>query len=200
MPTMKIVTLFSMLHLFTFLSFAQTFPLSNMEATRWVKEGEWNNGWNITPHKSINCTEFQQQYHKNKDVWDRVFHFLANNDLSTLSIGKHSIIDNSCWAIVSEYTPKNLEEGNIESHRKFIDLQYVIRGKEYMGIAKRANVRNEYNEKKDVAFYNSKKIKYYSADNNTFFLFFPSDIHQPSVCKKQTNDINRKIVIKVEYL
>ncbi|WP_262717670.1 YhcH/YjgK/YiaL family protein [Bacteroides uniformis] len=55
-------------------------------------------------------------------------------------------------------------------------------------------------QKKDVAFYTSSRIKHYSADAGSFFLFFPSDIHQPSVRGKGELVKSRKIVIKIEYV
>ena len=51
-----------------------------------------------------------------------------------------------------------------------------------------------------VAFYTSSRIKHYSADAGSFFLFFPSDIHQPSVRGKGELVKSRKIVIKIEYV
>lgn len=179
---------------------AQTTPeWTSGNANKWMKSNVWTNGWNISPHKSVNATEFADQYHKNKEVWDAAFRFLAGNDLEQLSVGEHIICEGRCWATVSEYTPKEEEKGNIESHRRFIDLQYTLRGNEKMGLAKEAEVRQEYNSKRDVAFYTSTKIKYYPAAANCFFLFFPSDIHQPSVRNKGELTDSRKIVIKIEY-
>ena len=51
-----------------------------------------------------------------------------------------------------------------------------------------------------AAFYTSSRIKHYSADAGSFFLFFPSDIHQPSVRGKGELVKSRKIVIKIEYV
>lgn len=179
---------------------AQTTPeWTSGNAKKWMKSNVWTNGWNISPHKSVNATEFADQYHKNKEVWDAAFRFLAGNDLEQLSVGEHIICEGRCWATVSEYTPKEEEKGNIESHRRFIDLQYTLRGNEKMGLAKEAEVRQEYNSKRDVAFYTSTKIKYYPATADCFFLFFPSDIHQPSVRNKGELTDSRKIVIKIEY-
>lgn len=93
-----------------------------------------------------------------------------------------------------------MEKGNIESHLRFVDLQYVLWGNEKMGLASDVEVRQAYNSKKDVAFYTSSRIKHYSADAGSFFLFFPSDIHQPSVRGKGELVKSRKIVIKIEYV
>lgn len=156
--------------------------------------------WPVPPHESVNVIEFKNQYHKNKDIWDAAFHFLANNDLEQLPVGNYVIIQGKCWATVSEYIPKEVEKGNIESHRRFIDLQYTLWGNEKMGLAQDVKVRMDYNAERDVAFYTSPNIKYYPAGKDNFFLFFPSDIHQPSVRGKGEVIESRKIVIKIEYI
>lgn len=170
------------------------------DSKKWIKSNVWSNGWNVSPHKSVNATEFASQYHKNKTVWDAAFRFLASHNLDELTIGNHVILEGKCWATVSEYIPKEEDKGNIESHRRFIDLQYTLRGNEKMGLARDVKVRQEYNSQRDVAFYTSTKIKYYPADADSFFLFFPSDIHQPSVRGKGDAMKSRKIVIKIEYI
>lgn len=180
---------------------AQTSPVWTAgNAKKWMKSEAWSNGWTVSPHKSVNAVEFASQYHKNKDVWDAAFRFLAEHDLEALPIGNHVILEGKCWVTVSEYIPKEVEKGNIESHLRFVDLQYVLWGNEKMGLASDAEVRQEYNSQRDVAFYNSSRIKYYPADAGSFFLFFPSDIHQPSVRGKGELVKSRKIVLKIEYI
>ena len=138
---------------------AQTRPeWTSGNAKKWMKSAVWSNGWTVSPHKSVNAVEFACQYHKNKDVWDAAFRFLAEHDLESLSIGNHGILEGICWATVSEYIPKEVEKGNIESHLRFVDLQYVLWGNEKMGLASDVEVRQAYNSKKDVAFYTSSRI------------------------------------------
>lgn len=169
-------------------------------AKKWVEKKEWSNGLTITPHKSVNIIKFADQYHKNKEMWDNIFRFLKENDLTTIANGQYNIEKDKCWITVSEYFPKTLNTGNIESHRRFIDLQYVVYGNEKMGLVKHgAVVRMPYNEKKDVEFYNSDKINHYQATPDKFFLFFPGDIHQPSVSDKSKKQ-SKKIVFKIEYI
>lgn len=180
------------------ISSAQT--VTHRDASRWVEEKSWNNGWNVAPDKSINPIEFASQYAKNKELWDSMFIFLAESDLNEIALGEHQIVPGRCWATVSEYVPKTTNKGNIESHKKFIDLQYVLRGNEQMGLAKDVTVKKEYNPDRDVAFWYSQNITYYNAGPESFFLFFPSDIHQPSVHDGQETTQSRKVVIKIEYV
>ena len=91
---------------------AQTSPeWTSGNAKKWMKSAVWSNGWTVSPHKSVNAVEFACQYHKNKDVWDAAFRFLAEHDLEALSIGNHVILEGKCWATVSEYIPKEVRKG-----------------------------------------------------------------------------------------
>ena len=63
---------------------AQTSPeWTSGNAKKWMKSAVWSNGWTVSPHKSVNAVEFACQYHKNKDVWDAAFRFLAEHDLES---------------------------------------------------------------------------------------------------------------------
>ncbi|MBD5197644.1 MAG: DUF386 domain-containing protein [Bacteroidales bacterium] len=169
------------------------------DSKKWVEERSWANGWDVAPDKSINSDEFFTQYTKNKELWDAMFKFLSANDLKQIDLGEHQIVPGRCWAIVSEYTPKTTDKGNIESHKKFIDLQYVMHGNEKMGLADSVTVKKEYNPDRDVAFWNSDDVRYFNATPESFFLFFPCDIHQPSVQADGDVMQSRKVVIKIEY-
>lgn len=169
-------------------------------AQKWAKTRTWSHGWPIRPHRSTDFTTFARQYELNQPLWDQAFAFLSENDLNSLPLGTHQIVEGRCWATVSEYTPKDTQSGNIESHRKFIDLQYTLSGEEKMGLAPAdAAIRTPYNEARDIAFYTSDRVKYYKTSPAVFFLFFPSDIHQPSVQNNSTTP-SRKIVLKIEYI
>lgn len=158
------------------------------------------NGGPLSPHNSINKVEFASQYAKNKVLWDKAFQFLQRHDLSTLPVGDYRIEEGRCWATISEYIPKTTSTANLESHKRFIDLQYTLRGNEKMGLAcGRVEVRMPYDTVRDVTFYIPQKMKYYATSPATFFMFFPTDKHQPSVRHGHPVE-SRKVVIKIEYV
>jgi YhcH/YjgK/YiaL family protein len=80
-----------------------------------------------------------------------------------------------------------------------IDIQYIVRGKEKMGVATATNatVTNPYDPARDVANYTTEG-KYYIAEPGTMYIFFPSDLHRPSI-KVDGYDVVKKVVIKVRY-
>jgi len=163
------------------------------------KSKEWLNGVQLTPHQSINQQEFLQQYKKNKTWWNEAFTFLKNNDLINLKTGSYVIDSNNVIATVSEAPARDMEKVNWEAHRNFNDLQYIIKGKATMGIAKldkNAITTLPYNGKTDNETYSVTGGNYYIAEPGTFFIFSPQEIHRPAI-KVDGFDTIKKIVIKV---
>lgn len=170
------------------------------QATEWVESREWANGWDVNADKSINAVEFATQYALNKELWDKMFKFLSETDLSTLQPGKIVIEEGRLWFNVLEYTPKSAEDTKIEAHKNFIDLQYTYEGNELMGVAGKVTPINEYDPVKDRTNYTTdEEIVYSPAPADRFFLYFPCDMHQPSVRSVENPGVSHKIVGKIEY-
>jgi len=167
-------------------------------ATAWLNKKEWKNGLKLDVHSSVNKVVFAEQYHKNQGVWDKAFAFLRDSDLTKIKPGKYAIDGTNVYAIVTEAPSKEFEASAWESHRKYIDLQYVIKGQETIGVApvSKATVTKPYNEANDNANYNAEG-QYYVAIPGTFFLFFPGDAHRPNI-KVAGYDVVKKIVIKIK--
>jgi len=170
------------------------------KAAKWFKANEWKNGLKLNASPSVNKTVFAQQYHKNKVEWDKAFAFLRDSDLLSLKPGKYVIDGTIVYATITESPEKTFEQSAWESHRKYIDLQYVIKGKEKMGVAPvdSATVIKPYNESSDGANYTATG-QYYIAEPGTFFLFFPGDAHRPNI-KVDGYDVVKKIVIKIGFV
>ncbi len=175
------------------------------DAKRWVKSGEWRNGFTkASPDKTVNLSEFYDQYHKNPEQWKALFQWLATTDLLAISAGKHPIPGTTLVASVEDSKNEPLEKRNTESHRKKIDFQYVVKGTEGFALLDHASstVSIPYNEKKDLVRYDYVKDKthFFSPKAGKFIIFFPSDWHIAKVeTKKKSQDI-RVIVVKVDYI
>jgi biofilm protein TabA len=172
---------------------------SSSETEKWFEKHEWLNGWNITPDASINKKELAFYYFKNKERWDKAFAFLKNSDLTKLEPKRYDIDGDKLYAIVSEGMTKNEEDTKFEAHRKYIDIQHVIAGAEQMSITPMADKQDElvaYDPAKDVEFMTVKGTSSFEATPEKLFIFFPSDIHRPSV-KIGESKMVRKVVIKL---
>jgi YhcH/YjgK/YiaL family protein len=179
---------------------AQTGPVKTVnkkEAKKWFKKKEWSGGLSLDPHESVNVQEFYHQYAANKTYWDKAFAFLREHDLDSLSKGGHGIDGENVYATVTENPTRDFDSTGWESHRKYIDIQYVIEGKELIGVkpVSKATITHPYEEKYDTANY-SGEGKLYAATPGTFFIFFPSDAHRPNITPGG-NKVVKKIVIKV---
>jgi biofilm protein TabA len=164
---------------------------------KWFKKKEWLNGLDIKPHSSIDKSAFAKQYHLNQSAWEKAFAYLKNTDLKTLSNGRHVIDGDNVFAIVTEAPTKDYDKTAFESHRKYIDLQYVITGEEKMAKAPvtSVTVSKPYDETTDLANYTGEG-KIYTVPAGTFMLFFPTEAHRPNITPGG-NKVVKKIVIKV---
>jgi biofilm protein TabA len=173
---------------------------SDKKIDKWFEKKEWAQQWTVSPDASINRREFAISYFKNKSRWEKAFNFLKSNDLSKLELKRIDIDGDNLYALVSEYLSKNEEAAKFEAHRKYIDIQYVIIGKEVMNIAPITTVKEvltPYDAAKDIEFITVDKIVNYKASPANFFIFFPGDAHRPGV-KDGVNSSVRKIVVKLK--
>ena len=200
----KGIALTAVLILFSALSFGVSAQsnadktMTKKEVKKWFAKQEWLGGVQLKPHKSVDVQVFARQYQLNKKYWDEAFAFIKNNDLEKLAKGKYPIDGEHVFASITEDATKDFDKTNWESHRNYIDLQYIIEGEEKIGVSPvaKATVTKPYNEKHDAANYTADG-KIYSAVPGTFFLFFPSDAHRPSITPGG-NKVVKKLVIKIE--
>lgn len=127
---------------------------TEQKAEKWFKKKAYLNGLKATPHEAIDKIQFAKQYHLNKALWDKAFAFLKETDLQTLTPGRHAIDGDNVYGLVSEGPTKDYDKTAFESHKRYIDLQFVISGEENMGVAPLADVTLDkpYNERSDIMF------------------------------------------------
>lgn len=126
--------------------------------------------------------------------------FLAETDLSTLQMGKREIQGEEVFAIAQQYETRPAEISVWEAHRAYIDVQYVVSGKELMGYANLETMAgykivSEYDAVKDVLKFEGRG-DFVTAGPGTFLIFTPEDAHMPCIAAGDP-DLVRKVVIKV---
>lgn len=197
--TSKLI-LFAMIILTAFACSNQSNPekWTDEEVDSWFAKKDWLAGWQVKPDASINKRSLAIYYHKNPKHWEQAFHFLNDADLKNLPIGTQELEGKHLFVAVSEYNSKDLNETKYESHKKYIDIQYVISGTEKMGLTRLDEVQldGNYDEEKDLAFYVSDKGEYHTATPGNFLVFFPDDVHRPSV-KAGESVLVKKAVVKL---
>jgi YhcH/YjgK/YiaL family protein len=172
---------------------------SRAKTDKWFENGAWRNGWPVKPDRSINRAYFAKAYYQNKDRWNRAFSFLKSNDLATLELKRYDLDGDNLYAMVSAYMTKNPEDAKFEAHRQYIDIQYVVSGSEWIGIAPRASqdsILQQYDATKDIELLSLKQGMTVRAAQDRFFIFFPDDAHMPGL-KAEANAPVRKVVVKI---
>ncbi len=105
-------------------------------------------------------------------------------------------------AIVSEYTTKEVNENGYEAHRDYIDIQYLISGREKICCLPLEYLREikAYNKDIDAAFYEETDVMAQEMiiGNGYFAIFFPLDGHMPCLSLRNSGVV-KKIVIKTRY-
>ena len=106
------------------------------------------------------------------------------------------------YSTITDYFTKESSTVNYEAHRRFIDIQYVSRGMEYIGLTSLNDIISiiqPYDDEKDIEFFQKLDDNLLLADPTRYFVFFPSDGHKPCL-KVDGFDKVRKVVIKIPYL
>ena len=127
------------------------------------------------------------------------FDFLKNNNLKTLKDGKY-VINDEIYANVQTLTTKNKDEKKWEVHKDYIDIQYLITGKESMGYGILEDFRETvpYDKTKDVAFLETEKpFNYVNLEENDFVIFYPNDVHSPMLSVDKNIEI-KKVIVKIK--
>lgn len=130
------------------------------------------------------------------------FAFLAEKNFEELPDGRYEIDGEDLFAVVMSYTTRPVTEVEWEAHQKYLDIQYLARGKEIIGWAplNQLTLSRPYSEEKDIAFFKDPQI--WTAVNmgeNYFAIFYPEDAHQPCCIYDEPANV-KKVVIKVKLL
>ena len=122
------------------------------------------------------------------------FAFLKEAMAAPKEVGRYELGE-GVFAFVQSYDSKPADACKIEAHKKYIDIQCVLKGKELFGVAD-LSTQTLYEDKfaeKDVAFYHG-EVDLLTLTDGDFIVVFPEDAHRP-----QQGDGSRveKVVVKV---
>ncbi len=135
-------------------------------------------------------------YYKINPHFEKAFNFLKYNLEKKLDSGRYEIDGDKVYALAMECDL--LPEGRLESHTKYIDIQFICDGAEAMGYTKAEGLicTEDLSAEKDLVFYkNSDEAIKVRLHKNDFAVFFPQDAHAP--CIEFEGNRDRKIVVKV---
>lgn len=135
-----------------------------------------------------------------KEIAPEVYDFLLDKSRCNESAPNGRIdITEDCYAIVSGYETASRDNKEYESHRKYIDVQMLIAGEEYIEIAPidKLRVSKEYSAEKDVMFFSNDV----AGDNLVLepgkaVILMPDCGHMPGVACNEPKTV-KKVVVKI---
>lgn len=125
------------------------------------------------------------------------FDFLNQPGLADLADGTYEISGDRVFAIVQHNQGRKVSEGQLEGHRKHLDIQFVISGNESMGWHPRAGLPHamEYDDSRDLEFFEGKPQSIVRVPPNSFTIFLPNDAHLPLIGEGPIHKVVVKVVV-----
>ncbi len=101
--------------------------------------------------------------------------------------------------LVQQITTKPWEGAKLEAHREFLDIQYIIKGKEVVGWAPVDTLTpaDEFNTAKDKGMYAGKNYPM-EIEEGYCYVVYPEDAHAPGVYLEGEAQQVTKLVIKLK--
>jgi biofilm protein TabA len=126
--------------------------------------------------------------------------YLRDTDFFAMALGKHTLDGDDLFALVQEYVPEPREQRLAESHRKYIDIQFVAAGEEIIGCVPYAPtlpVHENHLAEKDLELYRAlDNESQLHLTQGMYAIFYPWDVHRPC-CQTRPGVTVRKVVLKV---
>lgn len=129
-------------------------------------------------------------------LFTHVFEYIRNTDLNALAPGRYAIMGRDVFAIVEHVDGRMREAAQLECHRKYIDIQLVLKGVDEMGWKPLADCHeqvSDYNAGADIQFFYDTPATWVATPSGAFCIFFPEDTHAPLVADHHI----RKVVFKI---
>jgi len=129
----------------------------------------------------------------------QVMDILRNRPFDEMEPGRYDIEGDSLYFMLQRYDTTPVDQGKLETHENYIDVQYVVRGEEMMGYAPRdvMAIESPYDPEIDAAFYHlPERMTLLRLRPETFCVFYPQDAHLPGRCLETPQSIT-KVVIKI---
>lgn len=123
---------------------------------------------------------------------------LEGLDKENLELGKY-VVNEDFFYLVQEYETKDPEIARHEAHEKYVDIQYMIQGKEQIDIApaEKMKVEEPYNADRDVVFFKEpEQATHVVLTDGGYAVLYPADSHKPGLRVGEPAKV-RKIVGKV---
>jgi biofilm protein TabA len=124
------------------------------------------------------------------------FSYLQNSFIKDFKEGKETIDGQRLYALAMDTQGKGRHGARLESHRRYIDLQYTVAGSDLIGYENMSACTTDekgYDAEADIEFYANSPAVWLPVPAGSFAVFFPEDVHAPL----GTDGAVHKVVVKI---
>ena len=133
-----------------------------------------------------------------KEISNDAYEFLKCFDPLNYDDGRYDL-NNGMYINIESYTTHLRQERKFEVHKKYIDVQYMISGKELITVCPvdKLVCVDVYDPNRDIAFYQNALIGIDKIiTSGEFLILRPGEAHMPCICVDEQARV-RKAVIKI---
>jgi YhcH/YjgK/YiaL family protein len=124
------------------------------------------------------------------------FSYLVENDFTDVLPGRVDLSGDAIYALIQEYETRPPEQGKWEAHRRYIDVQYIVTGRERMLFAPIETLEaGDYVPEKDFLPLTGRGSTV-DLSAGFFIIFFPEDAHMPGLSIDHPEPV-KKVVVKI---
>ena len=121
--------------------------------------------------------------------------WLKSANLAAIQTGRIELDGTALFVLVSEIETKPRETARWEVHRRYFDIQYLVRGEELIGYAALDHCRlGVYDEAKDMQELLHAPGDFLTLRPQTFMILAPQDVHAPGLAPGLPGPAKKAIV------
>ncbi len=135
--------------------------------------------------------------------FEKIFDFVNEYFSSPKADGNYELIPDKLKANISTYTTGAADTKQLEAHRRYADVQIVLRGAERIDWAHISactdEISEEFSKGGDIGFYaDPEYVSSIILDAGTFVYLLPEDAHKPCVNAGADSAEVTKVVFKIK--
>ena len=137
-------------------------------------------------------------YENTHPLFKEAFKWLKENATPDIADGRIEVKGDKIIALPQHYNTHPFESAKFETHKKYIDIQYVVSGVEdvYLGNPELMTSAIPFNPEKDIAFFDGsgEAIRLHPRE---FLIIWPHEAHEPCVTAGEKSAYVHKIIMKI---
>lgn len=135
--------------------------------------------------------------------FENIYDFVKEYFASPKADGSYELIPDKLTANISTYTTGDAATKNLEAHRRYADVQIVLKGAERIDWAHITactdEISEEFSKGGDIGFYaDPEYVSSMVLDAGTFVYLLPEDAHKPCVNAGADSAEVTKVVFKIK--